>query len=85
MWYCRICRKSIRQLRFCWTDCLSWSTVVMIPRDWQCVTVQRDVEIVKAKGRLKVLAEKTNDGKALAGDLRHRPYPLGDPRRAIGD
>lgn len=28
-----------------------------------------DVEIVKAKGRLRVLAEKTNDGKALKGTL----------------
>ena len=28
---------------------------------------EKDVEIVKAKGRLKVLAEKTNDGKALIG------------------
>ena len=27
----------------------------------------KNVEIVKAKGRLKVLAEKTNDGKALLG------------------
>mgnify|MGYP004531968905 CR=1 FL=1 len=27
----------------------------------------KNVEIVKAKGRLKVLAEKTNDGKALVG------------------
>lgn len=25
------------------------------------------VEIVKAKGRLKILAEKTNDGKAVIG------------------
>ena len=27
-----------------------------------------DVEVVKAKGRLRVLAEKTNDGKALKGN-----------------
>lgn len=27
-----------------------------------------DIEIVKAKGRLKVLEEKTNDGQALSGD-----------------
>lgn len=27
----------------------------------------RDVDIVKAKGRLKILAEKTNDGKAVIG------------------
>ena len=26
-----------------------------------------DIEVVKAKGRLKVLAEKTNDGKAMQG------------------
>ena len=29
----------------------------------------KNVEIVKAKGRLKALAEKTNDGKALVGTL----------------
>src|SRR5699024_8950579 len=28
---------------------------------------ERDVEIVKAKGRLRILAEKTNDGSALIG------------------
>ena len=28
----------------------------------------RDVDIVKAKGRLKILAEKTNDGKAVTPD-----------------
>lgn len=28
---------------------------------------EKDVEIVKAKGRLRVLAEKTNDGKAMHG------------------
>nr|MCR4628877.1 glutamine--fructose-6-phosphate aminotransferase [Clostridium sp.] len=29
---------------------------------------KNDVEIVKAKGRLKALYEKTNDGLAMAGD-----------------
>ena len=28
---------------------------------------EKDVEIVKAKGRLRVLAEKTNDGMAMQG------------------
>ena len=28
---------------------------------------ESDIEVVKAKGRLKVLAEKTNDGMAMAG------------------
>ena len=28
---------------------------------------ERDVEIVKAKGRLRILAEKTNDGNAMVG------------------
>lgn len=32
----------------------------------------RDVDIIKAKGRLKILAEKTNDGKAVIGSCgRH--------------
>ena len=29
---------------------------------------KKEIEVVKAKGRLKVLAEKTNDGNALIGD-----------------
>lgn len=28
---------------------------------------ENSVDIVKAKGRLKILAEKTNDGKAVVG------------------
>ena len=28
---------------------------------------ESDIEVVKAKGRLKVLAEKTNDGMAMVG------------------
>ena len=31
------------------------------------MTVDADVEVIKAKGRLKVLAEKTNDGEAVKG------------------
>ena len=40
----------------------------MIPPDWRCVTADGAIEVVKAKGRLKILAEKTNGGQALAGD-----------------
>ena len=29
---------------------------------------KKEIEVVKAKGRLKVLAEKTNDGKSLKGN-----------------
>ena len=41
-----------------------------------------DVEIVKAKGRLRVLSEKTMrfDVERL---LRYRSHPLGDPRRTV--
>ena len=39
-------------------------------------------EIVKAKGKLKVLKEMTNDGKAVRR-LRYRSYPLGYPWRAV--
>ena len=39
------------------------------------------IEVVKAKGRLKVLSEMTDGGSAR--QLRHRPYPLGDPWRAV--
>ena len=33
---------------------------------------EKEVEIVKAKGRLRVLAEKTNDGMALHGTCGDR-------------
>ena len=39
------------------------------------------IEVVKAKGRLRVLSEMTDEGKAVQGRLRHRAYPLGNPRR----
>ncbi len=41
------------------------------------------IEVVKAKGRLKALSEMTDGGKRRARQLRHRPYPLGHPRRAV--
>ena len=51
------------------------------------------VQIVKAKGRLKALEEKTDCGRALPGDCgrratvtrwyRDRPYSLGDARRTV--
>ena len=40
----------------------------------------KDVTVVKAKGRLKVLKEKTDFGKAVKGLLRYRSYKLGYPR-----
>lgn len=41
------------------------------------------IAIVKAKGRLKTLIEKTDGGSARTGYLRHRSYPLGDSWRAF--
>ena len=41
------------------------------------------IEVVKAKGRLKVLSEMTDGGSAVSGTLRHRPYPLGYSRRTV--
>ena len=35
-------------------------------------------QVVKAKGRLSNLSEKTDSGKALGGNLRYRSYTLGD-------
>lgn len=43
-----------------------------------------EAEVVKAKGRLKVLAEKTNGGQALKGCCGIGPHPLGDARGAFG-
>lgn len=39
------------------------------------------IEVVKAKGRLRVLSEMTDEGKAVQGSCGHRAYPLGNPRR----
>ena len=43
---------------------------------------RRETEIVKAKGRLRVL-EKRPTRPAHERLLRHRPYPLGYPRGAL--
>ena len=39
--------------------------------------------VIKAKGRLKVLAEKTNDGDGSARDLWYRSHALGDTWGAV--
>lgn len=36
------------------------------------------IKVVKAKGRLKELAEKANDDKALKGTVGYRSYTLGN-------
>lgn len=41
------------------------------------------IEVVKAKGRLKVLSEMTDGGSAVSGSCGHRPYPLGYSRRTV--
>lgn len=58
-----------RRLRCCLTDLKNWNTV---DRGYDSAGIavrdgEKDVEIVKAKGRLRVLAEKTNDGTAMHG------------------
>ena len=40
----------------------------------------KPVKVVKSKGRLSGLAEKTNDGKALKGRMRYRSHQMGNPR-----
>lgn len=37
-------------------------------------------EVIKAKGRLKKLVEKTNGGDSVPGTCGHRPYPMGNAR-----
>lgn len=44
---------------------------------------ERVPEIVKAKGRLRALAEKNRQRTRNAGQLRYRSYPLGDTRGAV--
>ena len=39
------------------------------------------INIVKAKGRLKALLEKTDCGRAVPGLCGIGPHPLGHPRR----
>ena len=42
-----------------------------------------DAEIVKAKGRLKILAEKTDNGARCAGNMWNRPYKMGNTWGAV--
>lgn len=44
---------------------------------------ERETEVIKAKGRLKGLAEKTNNGESVPGNLRYRTYPLGYAWRTV--
>ena len=56
-----------RRLRSYWMDCQSWSIVDMIQQGLLSVMEPEETEVIKAKGRLKVLAEKTNNGTAVPG------------------
>ena len=49
----------------------------MTQREWLCVMVKVRPQLVKAKGRLKGLSEKTNDGKSVPWYLRYRSYHVG--------
>ena len=42
-------------------------------------------QVVKAKGRLSNLVEKTDNGNALKGTLWYWTYPLGNPWRTQSD
>lgn len=41
------------------------------------------LQVVKAKGRLKILNDMIDGRKKPAGEHWHRAYALGDPRRAF--
>lgn len=60
---------------------LSWNTAGMIPAGLAVQNAAGKIEVVKAKGRLRVLSEMTDEGKAVQGCCGHRAYPLGNPRR----
>ena len=44
---------------------------------------ENETEVVKAKGRLKALAEKTDNGTAVKRKLWYWSYQMGDTRRTI--
>ena len=54
-----------------------------------------EISVVKAKGRLKILSEKTDNGRSVRGTcgIGHTRWathgepsePLGDPRGAVGE
>ncbi len=56
-----------KQHRSCWMVCQSLNTEDMIRPDWLSATERNLAQVVKAKGRLSNLIEKTDGGKALKG------------------
>lgn len=57
----------IRQHLYYYMVCPDLNTEVMIQRDLQFCDGEGDTEVIKAKGRLKVLADKTNNGESVPG------------------
>lgn len=57
----------IRQHLYYYMVCPDLNTEVMIQRDLQFATAKVIQEVIKAKGRLKVLADKTNNGESVPG------------------
>ena len=56
-----------RLLLFFWMACQNWSIEATISAGLAVRNGEKKTEIVKAKGRLKSLAEKTDNGNALVG------------------
>ena len=44
---------------------------------------EKETEVIKAKGRLKILAEKNGSWSVGSGNLRNRAYSLGNSWRAL--
>ena len=64
---CRLYRAAHRLHRSCWMGFLSWNTAGMILAGLAVNNAAGKIEVVKAKGRLRVLSEMTDEGKAVQG------------------
>ena len=79
MWNCRIYRKPAGGADSAGRTCRNWNTGDMTPRVLAVRDGEHPVEVVKAKGRLKVLAEKTDNGGHLCRAAAASAIPAGPP------
>ncbi len=61
--------------------CPDWNIEDMIRQGLQSAMVKAIQQSLKAKGRLKVLADKTSDGEERAWNMWNRTYQMGNSWR----